>query len=329
MRHSFPILCISTGILALAVAAISSPALLQQSPVTEWNVIGRFPILTGSEVQAARAILALIGFSACIGAGAWIANPHAAWRIRVESDYAAFLAGSPRSPRPPARFFVLWLAITVLVLLSLIRSLQWSHTYHDKGVIWYDTLTRESGFFETLTAVTLLFAGVLFLFTAIRFGVRGGVAAARWAPMTLGILLILGAGEEVSWGQHWLHFDTPESFRALNDQGEFNLHNISTHLANHLMVLFFLCYVGLLPVVTYYLSEVRYVVERLNIPLCPLVFAPFAVVGVSMSEAIPGVWGNPLWSPNEARETLFGVIMLGVSISYYLTRNERLDGAPA
>lgn len=36
------------------------------------------------------------------------------------------------------------------------------------------------------------------------------------------------AGEEASWGQHYLHWGTPEELKTLNDQQETNLHNIGT-----------------------------------------------------------------------------------------------------
>jgi hypothetical protein len=35
------------------------------------------------------------------------------------------------------------------------------------------------------------------------------------------------AGEEASWGQHYLHWGTPETIVTVNDQRETNLHNIS------------------------------------------------------------------------------------------------------
>ena len=38
------------------------------------------------------------------------------------------------------------------------------------------------------------------------------------------------AGEEVSWGQHFLQWNTPEYWAQLNDQEETNLHNISSWL---------------------------------------------------------------------------------------------------
>lgn len=36
------------------------------------------------------------------------------------------------------------------------------------------------------------------------------------------------AGEEVSWGQHFLQWSTPEYWTHINDQGETNLHNTSS-----------------------------------------------------------------------------------------------------
>jgi len=35
-------------------------------------------------------------------------------------------------------------------------------------------------------------------------------------------------GEEISWGQHFLNWDTPEYWRNVNDQHETNLHNTSS-----------------------------------------------------------------------------------------------------
>ena len=55
-------------------------------------------------------------------------------------------------------------------------------------------------------------------------------------------LLVLGcvyyAGEEVSWGQHWFGWVTPEGWMDVNDQGETNLHNTSA-LLDHNSCLFF------------------------------------------------------------------------------------------
>ena len=61
----------------------------------------------------------------------------------------------------------------------------------------------------------------------------GAVAVIIAAGVTIG-LAALGslyiAGEEVSWGQHFLGWDTPERWQELNRQDETNLHNISSWL---------------------------------------------------------------------------------------------------
>jgi hypothetical protein len=43
--------------------------------------------------------------------------------------------------------------------------------------------------------------------------------------LVLALGLFFFAGEEASWGQHWLGYAPPEAIAARNDQGEFNLHN--------------------------------------------------------------------------------------------------------
>ena len=41
-------------------------------------------------------------------------------------------------------------------------------------------------------------------------------------------------GEEASWGQHWMGWDAPDQWAALNNQNETNLHN-SNGLAGSLL----------------------------------------------------------------------------------------------
>ena len=48
--------------------------------------------------------------------------------------------------------------------------------------------------------------------------------------LTLGLLFFFCAGEEISWGQTYLQWVTPESWGLINDQNETNLHNTSDWL---------------------------------------------------------------------------------------------------
>ena len=60
---------------------------------------------------------------------------------------------------------------------------------------------------------------------------RRARANAHWLRVWI-LLMLLGAiyvaGEEASWGQHYLGWATPESWQAVNDQGETNIHNTSS-----------------------------------------------------------------------------------------------------
>lgn len=54
-----------------------------------------------------------------------------------------------------------------------------------------------------------------------------------WLRLWVGIAAICCfyvAGEEISWGQHFLKWGTPEYWVTLNDQGETNFHNTSSWL---------------------------------------------------------------------------------------------------
>lgn len=49
---------------------------------------------------------------------------------------------------------------------------------------------------------------------------------ARVFLLGLGVFFVICAGEEISWGQRIIGFDTPESLVEINTQDEFNVHNI-------------------------------------------------------------------------------------------------------
>ncbi len=90
--------------------------------------------------------------------------------------------------------------------------------------LYLEWMRGELGLVENLTIVFLLAALVC---TCLCFRRRGRV---RWrlfgtATLVVAAGLFFFAGEEASWGQHWLGFTPPESIAARNDQGEFNLHN--------------------------------------------------------------------------------------------------------
>jgi hypothetical protein len=98
-------------------------------------------------------------------------------------------------------------------------------------------------------------------------------------------LLVLGciyyAGEEISWGQHWFGWVTPDSWMDVNDQGETNLHNTSALLDQVPRMLLTIAAVvgGIMIPVTYKMRKIKLPADDflawlwptyVNIPTCLL-----------------------------------------------------------
>ena len=80
---------------------------------------------------------------------------------------------------------------------------------------------REYGFVENRTAVFL----ALTLFFGIRLIIAtSGFRRIYYLFFNLGVLYFLG--EEISWGQFYFSWNTPETYASINTQEETNLHNL-------------------------------------------------------------------------------------------------------
>lgn len=98
---------------------------------------------------------------------------------------------------------------------------------HSLGTNW---ITAEDGPLEYATAINFLFSGSLLSYLAWRQVARKRPRDHRNAAMLFAIsLMMLFVGfEEISWAQRILGFETPDSLKSINIQGEFNVHNIVT-----------------------------------------------------------------------------------------------------
>jgi hypothetical protein len=122
------------------------------------------------------------------------------------------------------------MAVSSSFLERLVLGVVAALTAIGMGVALYDATlfrayTSEAGPVENLT-VTMLLAGAFICFRRVRrlAGRRPGLFLA--ATALLGVLYLLAAGEELSWGQHVLGFKAPEFFKDHNAQSETNLHNM-------------------------------------------------------------------------------------------------------
>lgn len=115
-------------------------------------------------------------------------------------------------------FVLIWLPL-LLLAAQLVAEKLITGPMHDR-------LLTENGPVETLQFILLVwaFAVAALLLRDLRF--KPPVYVSLWALVAaLGCLYV--GGEEVSWGQHFLNWDTPSYWAALNDQEETNLHNTS------------------------------------------------------------------------------------------------------
>ncbi len=90
-------------------------------------------------------------------------------------------------------------------------------------------LHGEFGIVENATVILLGFA--IYFTARVLFlqQIRNHNVLRIWLMLFL-IGCIYFVGEELSWGQHYLGWDTPEGWREFNDQSETNLHNTSALL---------------------------------------------------------------------------------------------------
>jgi hypothetical protein len=137
-------------------------------------------------------------------------------------------------------------------------------------------LGDEDELFEYLTA--------LFFLAASWFFFRSFLAGKNAWFLLLAMVFLVGFGEEISWGQRILGFETPEVIANVNVQNEFSLHNIEVFNAhdfeqnmksgpaklltiNYLYKLFWLAYCVLLPLACVSVRPIASLVDKIRLPI--------------------------------------------------------------
>lgn len=119
-----------------------------------------------------------------------------------------------------AKLYALWLMPVPLVIHLLAKYLD------TDGEIFHRWIESESGFIENGTVLLLIPAAIFLFIVTLRFWKNQQKSLAIW--FLLAALVCVGfAGEEASWGQHWVGWQSPEYFEEHNRQGETNFHNLN------------------------------------------------------------------------------------------------------
>lgn len=140
--------------------------------------------------------------------------------------------------------------------------------------VYFDEIyAAEDHLVEYGTAVFLFLAGLVLLRHAMGFGRRGQYGALLLCGI-YALLFIVAAGEEISWGQRIIGWETGDYFAENNNQGETNLHNLrvggvalTRTLFGGVLTACLLIYLVALPLLYRRAQWVRTLSDRLIVPV--------------------------------------------------------------
>lgn len=196
-------------------------------------------------------------------------------------------------------------------------------------------LTKEDGLVEYAAVVCYLVSAAITitLFYISKsserrylFGFRRNVTF-----LFIGILFIIFAGEEVSWGQRIFNFTTPEFWSFLNRQGEMTLHNLNfwetlDTLGNqkHGIVRFFssvaiydyfwFALFLIIPILNKFWLKANHFFKEVDIPVINILYGLLFLLNYIVFELLEKTTIE-LRSVGEVKETNFALLYLAISIS--------------
>lgn len=120
---------------------------------------------------------------------------------------------------PRVGWGIVWAPVVIVALAVALRE----HPATE-AIMW--RLSLENHPIELITFASLLAAGGLGLRLATKMEATGDgrLFAAFYALFGAGLIFV--GMEEISWGQWFFHFETPEAIKAVNKQEEMNFHNL-------------------------------------------------------------------------------------------------------
>jgi len=162
-------------------------------------------------------------------------------------------------------FFYGGLGVTILfgIWMAIVADQEIFQTY----------ITTEDGVLESFTSI-MLFA--TFALSVARI-VKLRASRSGWFIATttlIAVLMLFGAGEEISWGQRIFGWQSGDTFQEMNRQGETNLHNLEINGVNinkvifgQGLTLFLILYYLILPQLYKRNARVAAFFDRLYVPV--------------------------------------------------------------
>ena len=191
-------------------------------------------------------------------------------------------------------------------------------------------MVGEIGILEATHVIVPLISIVLCLRILAQREVRHDRLVFAWILLAL-VGSVYMAGEEASWGQHYVGWLTPDSWQAVNDQGETNLHNTSSWLDQKPRTLLELgVIVGGIVIPLLALKRPSLRAGRYALFLPPLACLPVALIAEvgKIWERLQslGLWDAILfYQASEVQELYFSLFIL----LYLIVFRNRLPARPA
>lgn len=224
-----------------------------------------------------------------------------------------------------------------LITATILASYSVYFVFDDQTI---EQLKGENSFFELGTALFFTLSGFLFLGS---FRKNGNIFL-----LLLFLLMILGAGEELSWGQHLFNYNTPSQIKSANVQGEFNIHNIqmfNTDNFNHskktglkrlleinfLFRIFITIFGVILPLLVYHIKFFRKLSFQLKLPVPPIAIGIFfflSWIGLRLLlKYLPlGKHDDYYFTASEIFEFLTSFVFFMIGIYFYTMKDKNIMG---
>lgn len=177
---------------------------------------------------------------------------------------------------------------SVLITFSLISLVFGLVTFILPYILSPETLSPyvyEDSITEYAQALFFFLAAVFFFLTFFYSETKNEFLKIKtprnFAFLGLALILFFGAGEEISWGQRIIGFETPDALEEVNEQGEFTLHNVgifdptsdSFFKVNRLFQIFWFTLGIAIPVSAMLYQPWRDFLVKLGMPFFPLLLS--------------------------------------------------------
>ena len=226
--------------------------------------------------------------------------------------------------------------ISIVLVICLSYSV---YLFFDDTIVEF--LGEEDGFFENLTAICFIAATFLFFISYRR--------SKNILVLGLAVILFLGAGEEISWGQRIFHFETPAKIKSINVQREFNIHNLEVfndedlHWVkktgwkrfleiNMLYRIFSVTYLICIPFLFFHVKRRLITNKKIKMPVAPFTLGIFFFISWAIFYSIkyyllaPGKVPSYYLSAGEIFEFTASYIYFTVALYFYKRKDDKFLG---